>query len=392
MPSVARRWFLRVAGRGVVGAATLPLVSCSPARHEAPARHGTPGWDDRLGELRVRVPALMQALAVPGVAIALVRDGAIAWEQAFGMRDRATGVAVDTGTMFEAASMSKPVFAYAVLKLCEQGVLGLDEPLVHYTRERFLPGDARLDAITARHVLSHTTGFQDIRSGAAPLAIAFTPGERWQYSGEGYAWLQSVVTTLVGHTDPADCDRFEADLQVCGTDFDTWMQARVLRPFGMRSSGYVSPDGFAGRIARPHDDHGAPLPPRSYRPPGAARYGAMGGLVTTAGDYARFLIEVMRPRPVDEVRLSAESLREMLRPQVAVEQGPDYAISWGLGWRLARTPTALLVSHGGDQSGFHCTSEMCPLKGSAYVILTNADRGWELIRSLAPELSRWVHA
>ena len=389
--TIARRDFLNMAGRGAIGCVVVPLAACA-RRTAADALSGTGTWDNRILQLQARLPALMQASAVPGVGIALISDGAIAWQQGFGVRDRVTHVPVDVSTMFEAASMSKPIFAYAVLKLCERGVLDLDTPLVRYTRARFLPRDTRLDQITARHVLSHTTGFQDIRSGSMPLAITFTPGEKWQYLGEGYAYLQSVVTELIGHVDPADCASFEAGLQVCGTDFDAYMQANLLQPFRMMSSGYVSPDGFAAHVARPHDETGQPLPPRAYRPAGAARYGAMGGLVTTAGDYARFLIEVMNSKPPDAVRLTSASLREMLRPQIAVEDGPGYSIAWGLGWRLAHTNDGDLVSHGGDQRGFHATSEMSLATRSGYVILTNGDQGWQLIKTLAPEISRWVHA
>ena len=76
--------------------------------------------------------------------------------------------------------MSKPVFAYAVLKLCEMGLLDLDTPLTRYTPERWVPNDPRLDLITARHVLSHTSGFQNWRASGTPLSIDFTPGARWQ--------------------------------------------------------------------------------------------------------------------------------------------------------------------------------------------------------------------
>jgi CubicO group peptidase (beta-lactamase class C family) len=96
-------------------------------------------------------------------------------------------------------SMSKPVFAYAVMKLCERGVLSLDAPLTKYTPERFLEGDPRLDLITARHVLSQTAGFQNWREeGDGQLKIYSTPGERFQYSGEGYSYLLSVVTHVTG--------------------------------------------------------------------------------------------------------------------------------------------------------------------------------------------------
>lgn len=333
----------------------------------------------------------MDAHKVPGLAIALVRDAKLEWVQSFGVKDRTSSAPVDSGTVFEAASMSKPVFAYVVMKLSEKGILGLDTPLTRYTAEHFVSGDARLERITARHVLSHTSGFQDIRSGDNPLKIHFEPGDRWQYSGEGYAYLQSVVTKLAGHVDLRACSLFEAGLRVCGTDFDSYMRKTLLAPFGMDSSGYVWTDAFAERLARPHDDAGSPLPVRKSTPAGAARYGAMGGLCTTASDYAKFLIEVIDPKPADAFRLERTTVNEMLRPQVKVEDGPGYSISWALGWRVAQTADGDLVSHGGDQTGYHSTAEISVARKSGYVILTNGDSGWKLIRDLAPDISRWVH-
>jgi hypothetical protein len=117
----------------------------------------------------------------------------------------------------------------------------------------------------------------------------------------------------------------------------------------------------------------------------------MGGLLTTATDYAKFLIEVIAPKPADAFRLSQASLMEMLRPQIKVENGSGYSVSWALGWRVAHTDDGDLVSHGGDQSGFHSTSEVSVAGKSGYVILTNGDYGWKLIQELAPDLSQWVH-
>jgi CubicO group peptidase (beta-lactamase class C family) len=100
--------------------------------------------------------------------------------------------------------MSKPVFAYAVMKLCEQRVLTLDTPLSRYTPYRFVD-DPRIGLVTARHVLSHRSGLQNWRSGEKPLGFDFTPGEKWQYSGKGYFYLQSVITRLTGgRTNPSD--------------------------------------------------------------------------------------------------------------------------------------------------------------------------------------------
>ena len=87
---------------------------------------------------------------------------------------------MDNDTVFEVASVSKTVFAYAVMNSAN-GILGLDTPLTRYTSDRLLKGDPRLDLITARHVLSHTTGLQNWRSDDEPLTIHFTPGEKFSY-------------------------------------------------------------------------------------------------------------------------------------------------------------------------------------------------------------------
>ena len=112
--------------------------------------------------------------------------------------------------------------------------MNLDTPLTQYTSERFLEGDSRLDLITARHVLSHTSGFPNFRSNKKPLKIHFTPGEKWSYSGEGYSYLQSVVTHLLGgRVNRNECAKFESGLEVCATEpsIDAYMRANVLVPF-----------------------------------------------------------------------------------------------------------------------------------------------------------------
>lgn len=141
--------------------------------------------------------------------------------------------------MFEAGSTSKPVFAYAVLKLCERGIMALDVPLAASKAAPWLTGDPRAALITARHVLSHTSGFPNWRSKDDPLRVQFAPGSQWSYSGEGYSYLQSVVTHLTGTVDRSACSRFEEGVMVCATDIDAFMRRQVLAPFGMARSGYV---------------------------------------------------------------------------------------------------------------------------------------------------------
>src|SRR5882724_9249371 len=105
---------------------------------------------------------------VPGLSFALIRDGKIVETKAVGVRDASTGNPIDAHTIFEVASLSKPVFAYAVLQLVDAGVLSLDTPLAKYVPEYVLD-DPRAASITVRNVLSHTTGLPNWRSQANPL-------------------------------------------------------------------------------------------------------------------------------------------------------------------------------------------------------------------------------
>jgi CubicO group peptidase (beta-lactamase class C family) len=115
--------------------------------------------------------------------MALVADAKLWWLGAFGVKDFDSKT-LEHDTIFEVGSVSKTVFAYLVMKLCEKGVLSLDTPLTSHTPDRIIKDDPRLDLVTTRRVLSHTTGLQNWRSKEEPLAIHFTPGERWSYSRE----------------------------------------------------------------------------------------------------------------------------------------------------------------------------------------------------------------
>jgi len=320
-----------------------------------------PSFDILIRNLEQQTPNVLDENFVPGLAIVLIRNGKAGWHRAFGVRDSESKKPVDDGTIFEAASMGKPVFAYAVMKLCERGVLNLDTPLTRYTPERYLEGDPRLDLITARHVLSHTSGFQDWRSDKEPLAIHFTPGEKYMYSGEGYSYLQSVVRHLTGQT------------------LDQFMRANVFAPFGMESAGYVWNDQFQKRMARPHGKEGKPM--ENNKPTDVTRYGAAGELRVTAGDYARFLLEVVNPRPSDAFRLTKASLGEMLRPHVKVDD--QYSTSsWGLGFEIRQEANRAYIMHGGGNKGFQSFSAATSNGHFGYVIMTNGDNGFAVLKKL----------
>jgi CubicO group peptidase (beta-lactamase class C family) len=372
----SRRAFISLGGRAAVALPLLSIGGCSNAA-STPETAGGDRWRSLVEYLDRELPSLLdRSTTTPGAAMALVADAKPLWSRGFGVTDRTMKAPVDADTVFEFGSVSKTVFAYAMMKACETGVLALDTPLTKYTPDRFLSGDSRLDLMTARHVLSHTGGFQNWRSKEGPLKILFTPGARWEYSGEGYSYLQSVLTHLAGRVDPADCKAFEDGLRVCGTDFDSYMKANLFVPFGMTSSGYLYRDG----MARPHDDKGQMLADRVARPPDAARYGAAGDLHSTADDYAKFLIDIIDPKPADAFRLNAASRAEMIRPQVRITD----TLSWGLGWAIETHPgMGNILTHSGDTPGFKAMTAASVDRQTAFIIVTNGDRGFdEVIRPL----------
>lgn len=369
-----RREFLVESSRAVLGFSLLPVVAPVKGDQTSAKPRSSAPWGTLIADLEQQIPKLMEEAIVPGVSIAIIEDAKLRWRRAFGVRNSASKKPVDDETMFEAASMSKPVFAYAVMKLCEKGVIDLDTPLTKYTPERFLEGDPRLDLITARHVLSHTSGFQNWRSEEEPLKIHFTPGEKYLYSGEGYSYLQSVVT------------------HVTAQPIEQYMKANLFVPFGMASSGYVWNDTFATLMARPHDQKGNAFDNKKSTATDAARYGSSGALLTTPTDYAKFVIEVIDPKQSDAFRLNKNSLQEMLRPQVKVTDGGEYAISWALGWRLAHTKNGDVINHGGDNKGFHSWADASVERKSGFVIMTNGENGQELLKKLAPSVGQRLYS
>ena len=335
------------------------LLSSSVAAFASPLPAQAVSSKPQIPDLEARLPKLMEEAKVPGLSLVIIEDAKVRWRRGFGAKDSVSRRPIHNTTMFEAASMSKPVFAYAVMQLCERGVLDLDTPLTRYTSERFLEGDPRLDLITARHVLCHRSGFQNWRSEKEPLSIHFTPGEGFLYSGEGYNYLQTVVTHLTGQP------------------FEAYMKSNVFGPFGMTSSGYLWNDEFAQRMARPHDKDGKPMDNKKSTPADAARYGSAGALLTTPTDYAKFMIEVIDPKPSDAFRVKKTTLEEMLRPQVKSGQG-----AWALGWKIAYTDKGDIINHGGDNAGFHCWALASVKRKSGLVIMTNGDGGEKLLVDL----------
>ena len=314
--------------------------------------------------LQKRVPELMKEADVPGVALALIRDGKTYWLQGFGVRDVKSQRPLTDDTVFEAASLSKPVFAYAVLKLVDQGRLDLDRPLSQYLSDPYIQGDSRINAITARYVLSHRTGFPNWR-GQNPLTIRFTPGERFSYSGEGFVYLGKVVTHLTGRS------------------LNDFINEAVFTPLGMTSSSYIWRDDYDARTATGHDAFGNV---QEKSKPTAENPAA--SLQTTVHDYALFIEAVLRG-----TGLKAQTLKQMETPQIAVDpectnctdRTPTQlskTLFWGLGFGIQNTKDGESLWHWGDNGSFKSFVVAYPKQKLGLVMFTNSENGL----SIAPEV------
>lgn len=303
------------------------------------------------------LPGLMAEAGVPGLGAALLRHGALAWRGAFGVKDAEGGEPVTDETIFEAASLSKPVFAYAVLRMAERGELDLDRPLWETLPYERLEHDPRARAITARLALSHQSGLPNW--GGTPLEMRFDPGERWSYSGEGFVYLQKTVEKRTG------------------LGLDAFVRREVFEPLGMRRSSFVWHDGYAEAAASPHDHLGAA---RTKNRPEEAN--AAASLHTTASDYARFVAAMLRRTAAE-----GELVRRMLEPLAEVRTwGTSEVVPhlyWGLGWGLQDGALGRAFWHWGDNGTFRCFVMGYPATGDAFVYFTNSENGLALAEALA---------
>jgi CubicO group peptidase (beta-lactamase class C family) len=298
-----------------------------------------------------RIPATLAVLKVPGMAIAAFGAGWF-WKQNFGVRHATEGGAVMDRTVFEAASLSKPIAAYAVLKLAERGLIDLDATLDSYRETPYLAGDPHAGAITVRHVLSHRTGLPNWR-GDQPLASRWPSGSQWGYSGEGFVYLQQVAESIV-HEPFAD-----------------HLAERVITPLGLNDTSLTWMHRYESQCAHPHDAEGQP---QEKRRPDQGNIAFT--LHTTAGDFARFMREMLQPRR-DPYHLDAPLTEAMLSSQgaVTINGAEQEFLSWGLGWGLLASGKDTIFWHWGDNGGFQCFAAGSKAEHSGIVIMTNGTPG-----------------
>jgi len=313
---------------------------------------------------------------VPGASVAVVKNGEIDWVISYGMANPTEKLPVTNETVFEAASVSKTVTAWGIMKLAEDGVVDLDAPVEQYlTRWHLPPSEFDHNLVTLRRILSHTAGLSqggdpgmepgdkvptlvEALNGAVPsmgaLHVAFPPGEIYAYSSIAYSLLELVIE------------------EVTGESFAVYMQQEILNPLGMVNSSFEMTPELRAKRAVGHDWHNNALPEYQFATKG------MGGLRTTSSDLAIFIAALMpgpNGEPAGRGILTPESVSETFKAVPYINESKS-GIKAGLGYDQLTfiDGTLIAAQKGGDQRGFHTIIVMAPEAEEGIVILTNSDR------------------
>jgi CubicO group peptidase (beta-lactamase class C family) len=348
--------------------------------------------DDYIRNLDRLLPSLAGKYGVDGAAVAVVHNGEAIKFLGFGYADKATRKPITKDTGFQVASISKPLAAWGVMRLVERNLLNLDVPVETYLTRWHLPESPfNRNGVTIRRLLSHTAGLsvdgysglepdkplptlEESLSGrtsdsgvlrifAGPLRIQMEPGTQWSYSGGGYTLLQLVIE------------------EVSRQSFTEYMQQNILTPLGMNQSSFSWNPRIQKNVAIPYGWWGNALPNYLFAEKAAA------GLYTTAPDLAKFVAANMNG-PAGETPgrgvLTSETVALSMRPNPV-----NHAYGFGLSISQLSKEVSL-IHHSGSNIGWKSRIMFIPSQGNGIVIITNSDRGWDLIKDLCCDWLHWA--
>ncbi|HJP59937.1 MAG TPA: serine hydrolase domain-containing protein [Gemmatimonadaceae bacterium] len=320
--------------------------------------------------LDARAPALLAERQVASVGVALIENGRVTLSRVYG--EQAPGVPATNATLFNLASLTKPVTAEVILRLASSGAFSLDEPMARYWTDPDIAGDPRRDRLTPRIALAHQTGFPNWRdrSPGGRLSFAFDPGTAFGYSGEGYDYLGRFAEKRLGKS------------------FEELAEEFVFRPIGMMSTSYSSRGWMRNRLAIPIDSGRIWAKPQVSD---SAHWSGANNLITTVGDYAKFVVSVMNGDGLTE-SIFRERLLPASGPQppFGCKMEPatlcPRALNFALGWvRLdyEQGPMMMFVGLNDRPGGERTLVYFDPTRRRGVVVFTSGQGGQRLLLDVA---------
>ena len=330
--------------------------------------------EETKSRITTTVPRLLKKHSVPGAAVALFVDEEVVFACGYGVRYAGEQDPIDQHTVFDGASLAKPVFSYGVLGLVRDGKIDLDRPISDYLEKPYIKGDERIYKITARMVLSHTSGFPNWRpdfwtssdSGIeiskvpGSLKIQYEPGSRFKYSAEGFNYLQTAVEKISN-------DRL-----------DRFIKNRVLDQLGMNRSSFIWMEDYESNCVMPHNNEGIKVNQWRWRP---KRPLAAGSFFTTAADYARFFCATLMAKEKphsDENHFRISNLDSLLQPQIKIQKN----FAWSLVWGIEKHETESYFFQWGDNPGIKHFAASSSTQKIGVIVLTNGQNGLRVCRPL----------
>lgn len=294
------------------------------------------------------IQTLLVKYDIPAVGIGIIDGSQIKYAKVFGERKK--GSPAPLNTIFNIASITKPVVTLLTLKLVQQGQWDLDEPIFHYWIDPEVVNNPFHKKLTTRHILSHQSGFVNWRfqSETKKLTFTFEPGANHQYSGEGFEYLRQALER-----------KFNRSLVQL-------MDSLLFHPLHMKDSRlYWDEKMDESRFAHWHDSK------RKLHNPSTSKeraVNAAGSMLTTVEDFCKFSIDV-----INGTGISPELYKDMISNVVKMHEYHH----WGLGWEvitnLPKEEFALV--HGGADQGVQSMTVLLPQSKRGIVIFTNGDNG-----------------
>lgn len=340
----------------------------------------------------------MEYYKIPGINISIVKNGEIVWNQAYGVTNLENQKKVDTLTLFQAGSISKPIAALGILKLADQNLIDLDEDVNKYLKGYKIPENkyTKNTKVTLRAILSHTAGLnvsgiegyqendklpttEELISGKGnieKIVVQHKPNTNWSYSGGGYTIAQKVLEDVTNQS------------------FEDFMKNEIFTPLEMNMSTYEQPlpKHLRENVSNGYGIDGSEIDGKWQVFPAKAA----AGLWTTPSDLAKYCIEIQNILSGKENGIvSKEIVNEMFSnpfnvalnealPPSLKDEPDDY---WGLGPIVMGSKDNVIFKHGGSNAGFKSNYTAFVNKGEAIIIMTNGDNGYSLIYEIEKALS-----